>query len=328
MTWTLVAVDGSEQSARAISLVASIPWPADMRFSIVSVVPTLQALSGAPYAPVAPSNMDEVEADEVRRSEDAAWAGADALRVAGLKATCRVVRGRPGKVIADLANRLDAELIVVGRRGLGTFESALLGSVSDEIVDRAHCPVLVVRSDRIDRTVIADDGSPEAEAARRWVDDRPYLLGQTTELVGVAPMPGFYPDSFTPLDPQSAEIVVGARYAGRQDLVERLSADATETRAAGVDATTAIRDGGVAREILAAAAEFHASLIVIGTHGRHGLARIAFGSVSRAVVHRADCSVLVVRGEPVRHTAVAVAVASGAKPAVTEPGVWPPVAVP
>ena len=72
MTWTLVAVDGSEQAEHVTSLVASIAWPSETVFGVVAVVPTLQALSGGPYAPVAPSNLDEVESAELRKAQIAA----------------------------------------------------------------------------------------------------------------------------------------------------------------------------------------------------------------------------------------------------------------
>jgi nucleotide-binding universal stress UspA family protein len=53
------------------------------------------------------------------------------------------LQGHAGNVI--LEQGADAELIVVGRRGLGGFKSLLLGSVSQQVVHYADCPVVVVR---------------------------------------------------------------------------------------------------------------------------------------------------------------------------------------
>jgi nucleotide-binding universal stress UspA family protein len=47
--------------------------------------------------------------------------------------------------IVALAEELQADLIVMGSRGLGGVRRALMGSVSDSVVRHAHCPVLVVR---------------------------------------------------------------------------------------------------------------------------------------------------------------------------------------
>jgi len=56
--------------------------------------------------------------------------------------------GRPDKEIVDLAEEIDAGLVVVGSRGLGGVRRALVGSVSDSVVRHAPCPVLVVRQAR------------------------------------------------------------------------------------------------------------------------------------------------------------------------------------
>ena len=52
--------------------------------------------------------------------------------------------GAPGEKIVELAKKCDASMIVMGRRGLGAFSSAFLGSVSDHLVQRAPVPVLIV----------------------------------------------------------------------------------------------------------------------------------------------------------------------------------------
>jgi nucleotide-binding universal stress UspA family protein len=73
-------------------------------------------------------------------------------------------------------------------------------------------------------------------------------------------------------------------------------ARAAETlRAAGFAVTTRIVEGEVRSAILDVAAQEHADLIVLGSHGRTGLSRFALGSVAESVVRHAHCSVTVVR---------------------------------
>ena len=55
--------------------------------------------------------------------------------------------GRPYAEIVQLAEELDAGMVVVGSRGEGGVRRALLGSVADSVVRHAHCPVLVVRKE-------------------------------------------------------------------------------------------------------------------------------------------------------------------------------------
>lgn len=64
---------------------------------------------------------------------------------------------------------------------------------------------------------------------------------------------------------------------------------------AGVEAECLVKDGPAAASILDAAKELPAELIVVGTHGRSGLTRLALGSVAEAVLGGATCSALVVR---------------------------------
>ncbi len=58
-------------------------------------------------------------------------------------------KGRPDQEILHLAEELSAGLIVMGTRGLGGIRRALMGTVSDSVVRHAHCPVLVVRKEKL-----------------------------------------------------------------------------------------------------------------------------------------------------------------------------------
>jgi nucleotide-binding universal stress UspA family protein len=69
---------------------------------------------------------------------------------------------------------------------------------------------------------------------------------------------------------------------------------------AGFKVTISVIQGEPRSKIVDVAAKWHADLIVVGSHGRHGLERFLMGSVSEAVVHHAPCSVQVVRPRPKR----------------------------
>jgi nucleotide-binding universal stress UspA family protein len=59
--------------------------------------------------------------------------------------------------------------------------------------------------------------------------------------------------------------------------------------------TTAVKEGDPRTEIINMASEWHADLIMVGSHGRTGLDRLLMGSVSEAVARHAPCSVQIVR---------------------------------
>jgi nucleotide-binding universal stress UspA family protein len=76
------------------------------------------------------------------------------------------------------------------------------------------------------------------------------------------------------------------------ELVERF---ATKLRGAGFEASTAVEIGDVRVTILDTATEWHADLIVVGSHGRKGIERFLLGSVTESVARHAKCSVEIVR---------------------------------
>jgi nucleotide-binding universal stress UspA family protein len=75
-----------------------------------------------------------------------------------------------------------------------------------------------------------------------------------------------------------------------------LAAVAERSRRPGVDVQTVLRQGSAWTEIVAVAAETHANLLVMGTHGRRGFTRLLLGSVAEKVVRTAPCPVLTVHG--------------------------------
>lgn len=69
-------------------------------------------------------------------------------RAAGIAADSTPAMGEPGREICAIAAAWNADLIVLGRRGLGGLEQLLLGSVSSYVMHRAPCSVLIVQGDQ------------------------------------------------------------------------------------------------------------------------------------------------------------------------------------
>lgn len=93
----------------------------------------------------------ELEEMDRARHDDARTLLEDTVVALGLQgADARVLDGRPGPTVCELAAAIGARAIVVGTRGRGGFKRALLGSVSDHIVRNAPCPVVVVGGGAID----------------------------------------------------------------------------------------------------------------------------------------------------------------------------------
>lgn len=75
-----------------------------------------------------------------------------------------------------------------------------------------------------------------------------------------------------------------------------LRSAAAKLRGKGFRVSTVMREGDVRREIVQEAEKWKARLIVLGSHSRHGIARVLLGSVSEYVARHAPCSVEIVRG--------------------------------
>ncbi len=134
----LIATDGSETALAAID--AGLELAAEEHAEVVFVhVTSLLELSPEPDDAEAPERIPRAEADA---------ALCEALKRAqehGVTSKTELLIGYAPKQIVRLARDIDAELIVVGSRGLGRVKSAVLGSTSREVLAKADRPVMVVR---------------------------------------------------------------------------------------------------------------------------------------------------------------------------------------
>ena len=145
----LVAVDGSEHSARAVTLTGEIAQKFGAAVTVVHAMPKagtgrvpdeLAQLVTLEHIEVTEANVMRGVAEEiVRRAEGE-------LKKAGVSKVATMVEvGDPATLIADIARSSAADLVVIGRRGLGRVGGSLLGSVSLKVNHLAECPCLTVK---------------------------------------------------------------------------------------------------------------------------------------------------------------------------------------
>jgi nucleotide-binding universal stress UspA family protein len=287
----LVGYDGSESADQAVALVAGLAWPAGSEVLIVTACGSIFATYafGEVVDAVSLQAIFDAQQEEAERT-----AAAARQRIArpGLNVTSEVAFGRPASAILEVADRFHPDLLVVGSRGLGPLTSALLGSVSEELVDHARCPVLVARGTELRRVVLADDGSPDALAASTLLLRWPIFRGCEVRVVSVAEIPDLRKTSTEPAGTAAQRVAQGA--LATADELARTTADRLSRAALSAD--TRVQRGDPAVEILAVAGDWSADLIVIGTRGQTGLTRLLHGSVARKILEHARCSVLVERG--------------------------------
>jgi nucleotide-binding universal stress UspA family protein len=139
----VVGTDGSETASRALAEATRFAKALAAELHIVSAY---EPLHGAKVA--GPGNTVEgqsVPADaKVRTVVDEAAAHA---RMGGVDATTHTVAGDPADALLEVAEKLDASLIVVGSRGMHGMKR-VLGSVPNKVSHSARCSVLIVSTDK------------------------------------------------------------------------------------------------------------------------------------------------------------------------------------
>ena len=291
----LLATDFSAYADTARSLVNSMALPEGTCIRIVHAIEPMTRV--AIFASAAILN-DATE----REARDLVQMTASFLTAAGREVDGVVGIGRAADVVIDECANFKPELLVVGSRGRGGIATTVLGSVSAELVDRSPCPVLVTRTNRLGKVVLAEDGSASAIAGASAIADLPPFAACKVRVVSVV-------DAKFPIvlaDPGLPQTAIDA-FREFEDSVLQLRASYTAfareraeaLSSAGISATWEERDGHAAAELLAAASEQHADCIVIGSRGQTGIRRFMLGSIARSVLFHAPCSVLIAHVSPI-----------------------------
>jgi hypothetical protein len=123
----VLATDGSAHSQRASQIAAAIAANSRLPLTVVSVAEQRAADPGA-----AGVHVEQALA---------------AIRTAGVDASGRILTGRPYEAIVRAAQEVDADLVVLGRRGMSPVRRVLVGSTSEQVAGHSNCAVLIVRAD-------------------------------------------------------------------------------------------------------------------------------------------------------------------------------------
>jgi nucleotide-binding universal stress UspA family protein len=141
----LVATDGSPSSAAAVASVAARPWPEKTEIEVLTVIHTAVPFILDPTYTIAFIHMDQLQKAR-KRAPEIADEAAGLLRRPGVTVTTQILEGAPKHLIVEEADRVGADLIVLGTHGHGPAGRFLLGSVAHSVVLHAPCSVEVVRT--------------------------------------------------------------------------------------------------------------------------------------------------------------------------------------
>jgi nucleotide-binding universal stress UspA family protein len=200
--------------------------------------------------------------------------------------------------ILDYASENEIDLVVMGTHGRRGLRRLLLGSVAEEVVRLAPCPVLTVpeREDgtsagRVERIVVPVDFSEHARLAVSYAIHLADAYGAELHLFHVVDEV-IYPDFYPPVLPSGGSITEELR----DQSLERMRSLLSGFEAAEAKAAVHVRAGRAAPEIADFAERQAADLVVIASHGLTGISHVLLGSVTEQLIRRAPCPVFTIKG--------------------------------
>lgn len=287
----VVGYDGSDASRDAVQWAVGEALARDAELVILAAMTVPMGASPMSFGVLSPNAIDDMIARVGNHVEDEA----SALMTAhpGLVASGKAVMGGASGALVEASE--DADLVVVGSRGMGGFKGLLVGSVGVQVAEHAQCPAVVVRGlpdQTSSRVVVGIDGSELSLAAAAFAMETASRRGWSVLAVHAWDVPA-YDALASPVGPSAMELdnlLESERIATSESLA------GLRERFPDVDVTIEVSKGPALRVLLEAAA--NAALIVVGTRGRGEFSGALLGSVSQAVLHRADLPVAVVGGRP------------------------------
>lgn len=292
----LVPLDGSELSERALQPALTIARAVKGEVTFLRVpatdlmlVPDAAVLTG--YGIMWPDQSLEQSRQETREYLAAI---AKTHASPSVQVQTKLMEGSVAETILEAATADQADLIVMSSHGYSGLNRWLLSSVAERVLHSAPCPVFVIRSPEPPRHVLIPlDGSALSERALEPGLELAARLGGTATLLRAIPM------LEASLFEKAEKIEPGMGRRMEEDFHEEAASylrDLSATHARpGLTLNHIITHTPAADSILHYAETHPVDVIAMSTHGRTGLRRWVYGSVTEKVLRGANFSMLVIR---------------------------------
>lgn len=204
----------------------------------------------------------------------------------------------PGEVILEHVEAEEIDLVVMGAHGWRGLRRMLLGSVTQEVVQRSTCPVLTVREGGerpevkpvFNRILAPVDLSMHSVNALAYAKELAALYGASLDLLHVID-PTLNPAIYQAGLKNRLRVEAGVE----KEVNEQLAWLAEEVKGPDVAVRCHTATGHPLQEIIEFATSDASDLIVIASHGMTGLERFLMGSVTERVVRAVSCSVFITK---------------------------------
>jgi nucleotide-binding universal stress UspA family protein len=331
----LLSIDGSAHSDNAINIFLGQQWPPDSEVRIVTVSPDFIALKLGGISTMAATAFQALESDISKMLNETRQRVAEKFGESKVTADFKAQSQRHvAEIIVLDAIGWHADMIVMGAHGASgyneespllaveemlnpvqrTFDARSIGSVAAGVLNHAPCSVQIINfvtsaatemderkhlpSQDDTRFLLAVNDSPSARAVIEEVVTRPWLPTSIFRVIAVVEEPKSIVHSKLFKDPE-IDAAHKQMYTAQKAQLEKLTkgyADEIKQKIGKVTVEHHVLEGNARSCILQIAQDWGADMIMLGAHDRDkGLMEYFLGSVARAVVDNADCSVEVVR---------------------------------
>ncbi|MFA5506093.1 MAG: universal stress protein [Vulcanimicrobiota bacterium] len=234
--------------------------------------------------------LNDVLTDDVQLKVATEYLEQKKAELSEFKVNTRVLSGKPSVEILEAG--AEADLILMASLGHGGLGRWLLGSTTVKVTRGATVPVLVVGAKTLEietpsktaikRIVVGLDGSEPAEQALLQAADLARNLGAELYLYQAVSRLSFYSEEFPQILERELEIA--------EEYLKALARELGD-----LSVSVLVRDVGDSLEIAEYAEEVEADLLVLGSHGKGGVARWVLGSQTEIALQEASCPVLITR---------------------------------
>lgn len=289
----LLATDGSEYSEAAAHLLTKFKFTQEDEINI------LHAISWVPIMHEWESlvtDFEKIRDEIVPRILDAA---SEIVSVTGAKISTSFTEGLADKSIVDAVSDTDADLVVMGAKGIKGIETHLIGSVTKYVAIHSPKPVLIVKHPHEVtpggfKVIFPTDGSDHSLAIGKFLLSMPLPDDTEVTLLNIVfSALSDIPERFSmEIDDRIKNIVAGTReweFRESEKILEK-ARKLLHEQFSKIEKKT--RFGDPPAEIINAAEEINADLIVVGTRGMRGIQGM-IGSVSRYLLNHSKYSVLI-----------------------------------
>ncbi|MEW6109282.1 MAG: universal stress protein [Nitrospirota bacterium] len=292
----LLATDGSEYSEGAAKFLTNLQFSSDDELTVLHVISWVAFRDDVESYHASLKHIKQEIAPKILDS------AVDILKPVNAKISTALLEGDSRNSIIDVAINSDADLIVMGARGLKGIKSLMVGSVTRSVAVNSPIPVLVIKPSQFEppgklKILFATDGSEYADATGKFLASMPFPDKSEVTVLNViwSALSDIPERFFIETDDRIKETVARVRTTefSESEKVLQSARESLREKFPGVKVLTKVGDPST--EILAAAEASNTDIIVVGCRGLRGVKGMV-GSVSRNILRHSTCSVLI--GKP------------------------------